>query len=270
MSHAVEEQANLLDGECSSGELNEDNTARDLPTEPEDQAGDIVSTFALFKNYFDKKLVSLKRDIREEALNTTASVAKKLKEDSDITFKFEGNKKQFKFNSGLANQVSSATSALKRKRYDTVKSCLEELDKQIRKRNKLIRLADKSAAGWDLVSEYLSDELASGSEDEKRIRKAEQTALRKKNLRNQQRLKTARHQTNRVNQPYTSSTTTNPRQIHQPFASTRTPRQYSQRNPRPDDICFGCGQQGHWRSNCSGNSRSSQVPNRSTATGGNP
>ena len=50
----------------------------------------------------------------------------------------------------------------------------------------LIRLADTSAAGWDLVNEYLSDELASGSEDEKRIRRAEQRALRKRKDRRQQ------------------------------------------------------------------------------------
>ncbi|CAH3035070.1 unnamed protein product [Porites lobata] len=84
-------------------------------------------------------------------------------------------KKQFQFNSDLAEK----------RKLDLVKTHLEELDSDIEKRNKLIRLADKSAAGWDLVNEYLSDELASGSEDEKRIRRAEQRALRKRNQRQQ-------------------------------------------------------------------------------------
>jgi hypothetical protein len=35
--------------------------------------------------------------------------------------------------------------------------------------NKLIRIADKSEGGWTTVDEYLSDEVASDSEDQKRI-----------------------------------------------------------------------------------------------------
>ena len=47
-------------------------------------------------------------------------------------------------------------------------------------RNKLIRMADKSVAGWNIVDEYLTDELASDSDDEKRLRQAGARALRKK------------------------------------------------------------------------------------------
>ena len=128
---------------------------------------------------------ALKRDIQDESCSNTDSVAKKLKEESKITFRFEGNKKQFQFNSDLAEKVKSASVALGKRKLDLVKTHLEELDSDIKKRNKLIRLADKSAAGWDLVNEYLSDELASGSEDEKRIRRAEQRALRKRSQRQQ-------------------------------------------------------------------------------------
>ena len=99
--------------------------------------------------------------------NIPDSIAKKLKEESKISFNFEGNKKQFYFNSGLAEKVHSA-----------------------------------STAGWDLVNEYLSDELASGSEDEKRIRRAKQRALRKRKDRQQQKVKST------VKQSQPSATTT--------------------------------------------------------------
>ena len=104
----------------------------------------------------------MKRDIQDELCSNTDSVAKKLKEESKITFRFEGNKKQFQFNSDfLAAKVKLASVALGKRKLDLVKTHLEELDSEIKKRNKRIRLTDKSAAGWDLVkSIYLTSWLA--------------------------------------------------------------------------------------------------------------
>ena len=74
--------------------------------------------------------------------------------------------------------------------------------KLIRKRQKLIRIADKRADGWRVVDEYVSDELASGSEDEKRLKRAKDAANLKRRLSTQarqgpgKRIKTSLSQTN--------------------------------------------------------------------------
>jgi len=49
----------------------------------------------------------------------------------------------------------------------------------------LIKIADKSKDGWQAVAEYESDELASGSEDEKRLKKAREAAGRKRHHKEQ-------------------------------------------------------------------------------------
>ena len=56
-----------------------------------------------------------------------------------------------------------------------VKNMMED----IQKINELTKTADKSPAGWNTVLEYLSDDLASNSEDDKKLKAAEARALRK-------------------------------------------------------------------------------------------
>ena len=55
-----------------------------------------------------------------------------------------------------------------------------EAKELIRKHRKLIRIADKSADGWRVVNEYVSDELTSSYEDEKRLKRAIDAANRKR------------------------------------------------------------------------------------------
>ena len=57
---------------------------------------------------------------------------------------------------------------------------IKERNESIRKRQKLIRIADLSVDGWKVVDEYVSDDLASGSEDDKRLRRARETVDRKR------------------------------------------------------------------------------------------
>ena len=77
-----------------------------LEKTPNVEAGNIASAFDLFIDYFDKRLIELKRDIREDSLSNTDLVARKLKDDSKISFRFERNKTQYIFNSDLLEKAS--------------------------------------------------------------------------------------------------------------------------------------------------------------------
>jgi hypothetical protein len=156
------------------------------------------STVVQLKSYFDTKFFSLKKELAEDQQYSSATLSKKLKLDSSVNFKFSGNRKQFDFNSEvLENLVQAGKFVMSIKdlvdiedpenvRFSRLILQLEEKlvasSKSLKRRNKLIRIADKSEAGWAAVDEYLSDELASGSEDEKKIRAAELRALKKKRV----------------------------------------------------------------------------------------
>ena len=62
---------------------------------------------------------------------------------------------------------------------ERAKRQLEEGAELVCKRVKAIKLADKREFGWATVSEYLFDDLASNSDDEKRIYRSERRAEKK-------------------------------------------------------------------------------------------
>ena len=57
---------------------------------------------------------------------------------------------------------------------------IKEGKELMRKQQKLIRIADKSVDGWKVVDEYVSDDLASGSEEDKRLRRVRETVGQKR------------------------------------------------------------------------------------------
>ena len=75
--------------------------------------------------------------------------------------------------------VGEAVNFLGLRDVDKAAEKLEVLRKSLRHPQKIIKLADKSKAGWLAVKQYEAEELASDSDDEKRIRKVQERALKK-------------------------------------------------------------------------------------------
>ena len=103
-------------------------------------------------------------------------IESKPKVDKQVTLmKFKGNQKQFEHNSQIDSIFDRLTSENVPENKNLTNLIVEGKE-LIRKRQKLIRIAD----GRRVVDDYVSDELASGSEDEKRLKRAKDATNRKR------------------------------------------------------------------------------------------
>ena len=104
-----------------------------------------------------------------------------------VQLKFKGNQKQFELNASLDSILENIESESQpgQPNQEHIRNLAQDGRQLIRKRQKLIKIADESKDGWQVVAEYESDELASGSEDEKRLKKAREAAGRKRRQKEQ-------------------------------------------------------------------------------------
>ena len=146
------------------------------PTEEGDNTSHtntVVDVFERFKNNLGEKVESLSSGL----VSRTATESQKLSRVAETEkLKFAGNKDQFIFNSELCGTLDEVSDLLAAKQTEKTEEKVAELRKNLKRRQKIIKLADKSEAGWLAVKEYQTEELASDSENEKRIRKAQERA----------------------------------------------------------------------------------------------
>ena len=129
-------------------------------------------------------MVILEANISKNSQLTNNKTKKLEKKWRDINkakiFKHKGNGRNYLLNLDLAEKIEEFISLFKDDDTKTASKYLRNYLEIVRKRNKLISLADKFEAGWVIVEEHQTDKLASDSDDDRKIRRAEKAALEKK------------------------------------------------------------------------------------------
>jgi hypothetical protein len=129
---------------------------------------------------------------------------------------------------------------LKSTNKDGFKLC--DIITKISKRNKLIRIADNSPAGWATVHQYETNDIASDSDDDKKLRQAENRALWAiKEKRRFHPYKSSRSSGNALDIPAAASSQ---QQLFRDYKS------HGKRwEPSAFDVCFHCKATWHWKKN---------------------
>ena len=127
----------------------------------------------------DDRFAAMKRQISAEQSATLDAINSKKARVEKHVFKSKGNEQQYQHQLDVLGAVESASTALENQDIDKAMALLQEGKAALEARIKLIKLADTSEHGWQTVAEYVTNELAENSDDEKRIGRAERAAERK-------------------------------------------------------------------------------------------
>ena len=149
-------------------------------TEASNENNDCGMSFKLVRTYFEKKFAEQNQKLETKLANDTKQLEKRIKlskPEELREFRYKGNKIQYEFIKMLVADLEKVKDLIVEGSMKKSHKKLSSTLKDVSKRNKLIRLANRSRAGWATVAEYMSDDLSSDSEDEKRMKAAENRAL---------------------------------------------------------------------------------------------
>jgi hypothetical protein len=223
-----------------------------VPTTPGNSSNfALTDAVKLLSTAISSQFQQLTEKLKAHSQNSAQLLSKKLKDNIAEKLKYEGNKVQYLFNEEILEDIEKLTE-LTAHNQNVVKGLKDKL----KTRQKHIRIADNSPAGWKTVKEYQCSDIADDSDDEKKIRSTENRAIssakQPKKFRFQpynkpapsaaagsaSQLSALALQQANVLQP------TDNRYESQPF------RAGSRRTPQPSDVCYKCSQTGHWKNRC--------------------
>ena len=124
-------------------------------------------------NYFDKRFEGIEKKLQQLS-------NKNVKIKDTFKFKHKGHRIQFEFNQPILQIVGNLSSVLNNDDTSEANDLCDDLTAKLKRRNKLIKMADRSVLGWETFAEYVADRIASNDDDGKKIRQAENRALTKR------------------------------------------------------------------------------------------
>ena len=167
------------------------------------------------------------------------------------TFNWKGNEIQVDFNESIVEKLLELKDLVQAGSQKRSTKIIDEIIADLDYRNKLCKLADRSPGGWKTVDEYMGDDLASDSADEKKMRKAEDRAMAKKKkskAENVAEKKVIKPPTAKdVGTPPVSPPDTSGRPRQRQYGTGSTSTRYSSKSHQQ---CFRCGRYGHYREEC--------------------
>ena len=128
-------------------------------------------------SYFDSKFQEIQSQISK---NKDKEPADKKRKRQVETFKQKDHRLQREFNTDIMENLQDIIDNISDEQ-DPISTSLKAVISKLKKRNKLIKIANSTEAGWAVVAEYEKEPIGSDSDDCKRIRQAETRALKRKN-----------------------------------------------------------------------------------------
>ena len=189
-------------------------------------------------------LEAMKKELLVVRRGQDAAKRSEMARIESYTFKRKGNELQFQFNDKVADKVAAAATAIGKVKpaSESLKALLDWAEKEQNEgmdllvhRQKVIKLANRSEAGWAVLEEYEGDDLADDSEDEQRMEKAEKKLAKKRKIKEMRANRRVELSHQGCSQCSVHSRGKAPTKL--------TPR-------FPSRTCFECGESGHWRQEC--------------------
>ncbi|KAL5004082.1 hypothetical protein ScPMuIL_017538 [Solemya velum] len=203
----------------------------------------------------NRELSSLRDEVKGSSLSVATNIMR-LKTESQSKWKFEGNRVQFSFNSELLEELNQLVWAIDNSKFEYAKEVITEAIEKVNKRNKCIKIADSSEGGWETLRQYETNPIASDTDNESKIMRAESRALTKRKNK-------AKKQSNQRIHPAAStplsvaSVSMFPQLFRDPNSNPASFSGYPlyQLGPGPQRKgqqggCYSCGSFEHWRNEC--------------------